>query len=687
MSFATATIDLLQPLITKPTLKEKLLEKPPFRFLHDIITNLIQNTGFPNGLFAEDQLNSENVKEKEQKLDFLNRLFSCIQLANNRPFDCSSMKVIAGLEPEKTNAMLQELAQAATLSKNGQLDMAQLVQRVNNGEKPGQGPSPADQAKEREAARQRAEEEARRRQEEERRAAAEEERRRQEAAAAASASASRSAASSANNSRSATPAGRVQFPPPTGQEDTFGTSARLLGHLIQKPKMADKLLRKPPFRFLHDIVSSIVQTTGYGAGYFDSQELNSANFEDPKAKMSFLKKLIVLVEKTNHINLEAVNAKKILAGLEAEQTNSLLQQLAYAAASGVSMPDVIARINNEESGAAPAPPQQSPPSRVEEPKPAPMAPIATARNSLGATAALKNQAVPKLDLSSQKQEEEEAAAAAAAAAAAQSLQSTSSLSSSSSSASDGMNDMADMMRKIERPKTARRAPPKQKSNIIDEKKKEVTEMMNVEGGKAASHVITESEKHQNNENEEEEENEGEEVIQGFESANVSMDKAGRLVRDILEKQKQAEGGGNNSNNKEEKKDEGSGIRLQSLRTLNPNAKQNFISQQQIDELRAQIQKLCQSINPLGKCIDFVYEDMELMNKEMSKWRKCYQEYTERLDKEKNVTENLLQPSQAQLQEVELQIAEQTKKIQSLKSLIIRNEQNMMQLLESKSTLD
>lgn len=45
-----ATQNTLGPLITKPTLKDALLQRPPFRFLHDIVTNLLAATGFPVGL-------------------------------------------------------------------------------------------------------------------------------------------------------------------------------------------------------------------------------------------------------------------------------------------------------------------------------------------------------------------------------------------------------------------------------------------------------------------------------------------------------------------------------------------------------------------------------------------------------------------------------------------------------------
>ena len=61
-SIIKKTQDTLGRVIKKPPLTDKLLSKPPFRFLHDIITEVIKNTGVLKGLFKPEELNSENVK-------------------------------------------------------------------------------------------------------------------------------------------------------------------------------------------------------------------------------------------------------------------------------------------------------------------------------------------------------------------------------------------------------------------------------------------------------------------------------------------------------------------------------------------------------------------------------------------------------------------------------------------------
>lgn len=56
------SIDILGRIIKKTPLNQKLLSKPPFRYLHDLFTEIMRSTPFAAGLYSEFEMNSENVK-------------------------------------------------------------------------------------------------------------------------------------------------------------------------------------------------------------------------------------------------------------------------------------------------------------------------------------------------------------------------------------------------------------------------------------------------------------------------------------------------------------------------------------------------------------------------------------------------------------------------------------------------
>ncbi|XP_050430767.1 TRAF3-interacting protein 1 [Adelges cooleyi] len=92
--------------ISKPQLTEKLLSKPPFKFLHDIITNVIRNTGYLSGVFNDEELKSQNVSTKDTKIKFLNKLIKFLQSGTNETITAKPSKIVAGLEVTKTLELL-----------------------------------------------------------------------------------------------------------------------------------------------------------------------------------------------------------------------------------------------------------------------------------------------------------------------------------------------------------------------------------------------------------------------------------------------------------------------------------------------------------------------------------------------------------------------------------------------------
>ena len=57
-SFTEETINHLTPLVDTPKLTKEYLSKPPYRFIFDIIKTIQRKTGFGEGLFTEDELES-----------------------------------------------------------------------------------------------------------------------------------------------------------------------------------------------------------------------------------------------------------------------------------------------------------------------------------------------------------------------------------------------------------------------------------------------------------------------------------------------------------------------------------------------------------------------------------------------------------------------------------------------------
>jgi len=75
---------------------EKLLNKPPFRYLHDIFTATMGKTGFGQGMFTGDELNSKSFEDKESKLGFLVKIITLTEMVIGEKIDIKPSMVLAG---------------------------------------------------------------------------------------------------------------------------------------------------------------------------------------------------------------------------------------------------------------------------------------------------------------------------------------------------------------------------------------------------------------------------------------------------------------------------------------------------------------------------------------------------------------------------------------------------------------
>lgn len=125
------TQEALGKVIRRPPLTEKLLNKPPFRYLHDIITEVIRITGFMKGLYTDAEMKSDNVKDKDAKISFLQKAIDVVMMVSGEPLAAKPARIVAGHEPERTNELLQLIGKCC-LSK---LSSDEAVKRVLAGEK------------------------------------------------------------------------------------------------------------------------------------------------------------------------------------------------------------------------------------------------------------------------------------------------------------------------------------------------------------------------------------------------------------------------------------------------------------------------------------------------------------------------------------------------------------------------
>lgn len=126
-------------IISKPKMSEKLLAKPPFRFLHDTISAIISTTGFAEGLYTTEEQDSGNINERDAKINYLQKMINCVGICIGSQLEVRAAKIVAGQEPELTCKFLINLCDCAI---NTNIDVQSSVNRTLNNEEPGTNPIP-----------------------------------------------------------------------------------------------------------------------------------------------------------------------------------------------------------------------------------------------------------------------------------------------------------------------------------------------------------------------------------------------------------------------------------------------------------------------------------------------------------------------------------------------------------------
>jgi Microtubule-binding protein MIP-T3. len=224
------TQEILSKIISKPKCTNKLLNKPPFRFIHDIVTSTLKATGFPDRYFSTQELDSNHFNNKSSKVAFLEKLIYLVSVAKGIPLDVRPAKIVAGLEVLNTNALLFAFG---TVAIDQTVPKDRLIEYCKNGGKIGH------MDKDQQILNVVLVEESK--------------------------AGNRGRMVDDNKPQEITTS-QKHINQDQLEEDKLDIplTQTILHDLISKPKCTEKLLRKPPFRFIHDVVMAVNKASTIG---------------------------------------------------------------------------------------------------------------------------------------------------------------------------------------------------------------------------------------------------------------------------------------------------------------------------------------------------------------------------------------------------------------------------------------
>lgn len=640
-------------------------------------------------------------QDKQSKISWLNKLIECLESVTSESITADPNKIVAGIEPEFTNQMLQTFGSIAIDVANGELTMSQILENMSSETNTaGQPTDDGPHGENRENQHNQQNEEVHSNQTNNARQQEQPTTTPQDTHESNHRERPHSQRNSQKNSQKASPS-----KPPTKNEPNEPSedkeqwlldTQRTLGALIQRPRLLDKLLRRPPFRFLFDIVQSLIKSTGFPLQFLDeTTDITNADMKDLKFKFYFLSKLIVIASAATNEDLSSIDPKQIIAGRNPEGTNILLTRLAEAATSDLDVDAIKKRMVTISQQQKEKVKKQKKQKEKVEPKKEPKRESnqsaksrSTHRESSGGTNTARKNApiMPKLELE-QLQKPQNKPMSSKPPKPSNSTKPVKSGPVRPTPVNMPETDTSvqpppfQAIQKLQRPRTARRAPPKLQSNVVEEEKgselKNAVIIMDdtVNGGNEDNEDV-DADLEQTKETKEDSDlqrlgfidphdldRERSERVQGVEALENAADgDHGKLVRDILDAQ--------------------SGIKIDNMK-LGTHRKDSAKSVERMENMKEMIQTLCQTCLPLGKCIDLVFQDVEAINTEMMKWKQQIATNQAKLTQEKEQTANLLAPLHRKLKDIERQIKQQNQMILEKKAVLLRNEEKTSEIIRKR----
>ncbi|XP_072274585.1 TRAF3-interacting protein 1 [Pyxicephalus adspersus] len=653
------TQETLGKVIRKPPLTDKLLSKPPFRYLHDIVTEVIRTTGFLKGLYTESELKSDNVKDKDSKISFLQKAIDVVVLVTGEPLSVKPARVVAGHEPEKTNEFLQAIGKCC-LNK---LSSDDAVKKVLSGDKLEPKGKPPSSTKSQDKENREAKDEERRSQREK------EDRRESEIRERSGSRDRKDRQQLKDDERKHSERERKKVRERVGESEKDGLRG---GEKNDREKNREKESRTETDKERSKEKSRDRERRSEGS---HGREKDRTRDQDKTRDR----------DREHERNLEKERDREDRSRdrdrgdrNRDERTRTREQDKERRRERDSERRKERVRDNDHLGDREEKPVEEVRSERKHKTS------EESAKKTLDSSAReSKHDTERELSVSSKsarpsasKLRERRPAKLNGEGDSASDGEGTTEIQNTESNEASDVQANVSAQRRIPRPGSARPAPPRVKRQpstdvIVPER---------VSSGKGVSNVIVEKQKDDGDDDDNEfvveEASPQLSDIPAMEmEAELDLpadEKHGSLVKKILETKKDYE-----TQPDTVSKDK-------TLLTDNGRKKEKDLVTKEIEKLRSSIQILCRSALPLGKIMDYIQEDMDTMQNELQVWKKENGEHAEILLREQSITDSAVEPLKAELAELEQLIKEQRDKICTVKGNILRNEEKIQKMVQSMS---